>query len=41
MYRIPTTLASDIDYTESLIKKYKDGEITAGELKSNRAPMGI
>lgn len=41
MYRIPTTLASDIDYTESLIKKYKAGEITAGELKSNRVPMGI
>lgn len=41
MYRIPSTLNSDIDYTESLIKKFKAGEITAGELKSNRVPMGI
>ena len=41
MYRIPSTLAGDIDYTESLIKKYKNGEITAGELKSKRVPMGI
>ncbi len=41
MYRIPSTLDSDLDYTESLVKKYKAGEITAGELKSNRVPMGI
>lgn len=41
MYRIPSTLSGDLDYTESLIKKYKAGEITAGELKSNRVPMGI
>ena len=41
MYRIPSTLSSDIDYTESLIKKYTAGEISAGELKSNRVPMGI
>lgn len=41
MYRIPSTLSGDIDYTESLIKKYKAGEIAAGELKSNRVPMGI
>lgn len=41
MYRIPSTLSGDLDYTESLIKKYKAGEISAGELKSNRVPMGI
>ena len=41
MYRIPSTLNSDLDYTESLIKKFKTGEISAGELKSNRVPMGI
>ena len=41
MYRIPSTLDSDLDYTESLIKKFKAGEIPAGELKSNRVPMGI
>ncbi len=41
MYRIPSTLSSDLDYTESLIKKYTAGEISAGELKSNRVPMGI
>lgn len=41
MYRIPSTLSSDLDYTESLVKKYKAGEITAGELKANRVPMGI
>lgn len=41
MYRIPSTLDSDLDYTESLVKKYKAGEITAGELKANRVPMGI
>lgn len=41
MYRIPQSLPGDIDYTESLIKKYKAGEITAGELKSKRVPMGI
>lgn len=41
MYRIPSSLTADIDYTESLIQKYKAGEITAGELKSKRVPMGI
>lgn len=41
MYRIPSTLSGDLDYTESLIKKYNAGEISAGELKSNRVPMGI
>lgn len=41
MYRIPSTLSGDLDYTESLIQKYNAGEISAGELKSNRVPMGI
>lgn len=41
MYRIPLTLDSDLDYTQSLIEKYEKGEIKAGELKSNRVPMGI
>lgn len=41
MYRIPSTLADDISYTESLIQQFKAGEITAGQLKSNRVPMGI
>lgn len=41
MYRIPASLDSDIDYTESLIEKYKNGEISAQQLKSNRVPMGI
>ncbi len=41
MYRIPSTLDSDLNYTESLIQKFKAGEITPGELKSNRVPMGI
>lgn len=41
MYRIPSTLTGDLDYTESLIKKYQAGEISKGELKSNRVPMGV
>ena len=41
MYRIPSTLSSDLDYTESLINKFHAREITAGELKSKRVPMGI
>lgn len=41
MYRIPSTLDSDLDYTQSLIDKYEKGEIKASELKSNRVPMGI
>ena len=41
MYRIPLTLNGDLDYTQSLIEKYEKGEIKAGELKSNRVPMGI
>ena len=40
MYRIPSTLAGDISYTEELIQKFKAGEITAGQLKANRVPMG-
>ncbi len=41
MYRIPSTLDGDLDYTQSLIDQYKKGEIQAGQLKSNRVPMGI
>ena len=41
MYRIPSTLDGDLDYTQSLIEQYKKGEIQAGQLKSNRVPMGI
>ena len=41
MYRIPSTLDSDLDYTESLIRKFQAGEISAAELKSNRVPLGI
>lgn len=41
MYRIPSTLDSDLDYTQSLIDQFKNGEIQAGQLKSNRVPMGI
>ena len=41
MYRIPSTLNGDLDYTQSLIDQFKAGEIQAGQLKSNRMPMGI
>lgn len=41
MYKIPSTLRGDIEYTESLIQKFKAGEIKAAQLKSNRVPMGI
>ena len=41
MYRIPSTLDGDLDYTQSLIDQFKAGEIQAGQLKSNRVPMGI
>ena len=41
MYRIPSTLNGDLDYTQSLIDQFKAGKIQAGQLKSNRVPMGI
>ncbi len=41
MYKIPQTLTEDIQYTQSLIDKFKTGEITGAQLKSNRVPMGI
>ena len=41
MYRIPSTINGDLDYTQSLIDQFKTGEIQAGQLKSNRVPMGI
>ena len=41
MYRIPSTLNGDLDYTQSLINQFKAGEIQAGQLKSNRVPMGV
>ena len=41
MYRIPSTLNGDLDYTQSPIDQFKAGEIQAGQLKSNRVPMGI
>ena len=41
MYRIPSTLNGDLDYTQSLIDQFKTGEIQAGQLKSNRVPMCI
>ena len=41
MYRIPSTLKGDLDYTQSLIDQFKAGKIQAGQLKSNRVPMGI
>ena len=41
MYRIPSTLNGDLAYTQSLIDQFKAGEIQAGQLKSNRVPMGI
>ena len=41
MYRIPSTLNGDLDYTQSLIDQFKTGEIQTGQLKSNRVPMGI
>lgn len=39
MYRIPSTLKGDLDYTQSLIDQFKAGEIQTGQLKSNRVPM--
>lgn len=41
MYTIPKTLTEDIQYTQSLTDKFKTGEITGAQLKSNRVPMGI
>lgn len=32
MYRIPSTLKGDLDYTQSLIDQFKAGEIQAGQL---------
>ena len=41
MYKIPRSLIADIQYNQSLIDKFKAGEISGGQLKSNRVPMGI
>ena len=41
MYKIPSSLTADIQYNQSLIDKFKAGEISSGQLKSNRVPMGI
>ena len=41
MYKIPGSLIADIQYNQSLIDKFKAGEISGGQLKSNRVPMGI
>lgn len=41
MYKLPSSLTADIDYTADLIEQYKDGKISGGQLKSNRVPMGI
>ncbi|MBQ3634441.1 MAG: sulfurtransferase TusA family protein [Bacteroidales bacterium] len=41
MYRIPESLSADIAYNQTLIEKYEKGEISGGQLKSNRVPMGI
>lgn len=41
MYKLPTSLTADIDYTADLIEQYKEGKISGGQLKSNRVPMGI
>jgi sulfite reductase (ferredoxin) len=40
-YKIPPNLGRDIDELESLIAKYKRGEITAVELKAHRVPFGV
>lgn len=41
MYTIPQSLVSDIQYNQQLIEKFKRGEISGAQLKSNRVPMGI
>lgn len=41
MYKLPTSLTADIDYTADLIKQFKEGKISGAQLKSNRVPMGI
>lgn len=41
MYKLPSSLTADIDYTADLIKQFKEGKISGGQLKSNRVPMGI
>lgn len=41
MYKLPSSLTADIDYTADLIKQYKEGKISGAQLKSNRVPMGI
>ncbi len=41
MYKLPSSLSADIDYTAGLIKQFKEGKISGSQLKSNRVPMGI
>ncbi len=41
MYKLPHTLADDINYIGTLIKDFKDGTIQAAQFKAIRVPMGI
>lgn len=40
-YKLPESLANDIDELEASINRYKKGEITADELKARRVPFGV
>ena len=40
-YNLPGQLDSDINKLDSLIKKFKNSEISAAELKAHRVPFGV
>ncbi len=40
-YKLPESLANDIDELEASINKYKKGEMNADELKARRVPFGV
>ena len=41
MYKLPSTLGSDIQYIGSLINDFKIGKIPNAQFKAVRVPMGI
>ncbi len=40
-YKLPESLANDIDELEASINKYKKGEMNSDELKARRVPFGV
>ncbi len=40
-YEIPSSLYGEIDHLESLINRFRNGEINEAELKAHRVPFGV